>query len=240
MLKRIFLSLTVFLISISYSQQLPADFWYIYLVTVPVYMIAYTWLMTVTLAYISEYLRGNRDITPGQVLGVAFKKIGKIIAATIITSIMTMFGMILLLIPGIYLAVATLFVSAIIIIEGDPTFESIARSIKLIKGKWWSTFGLVVIMGIVVGLMQLVFTIPTYINMFVKGIHQNLFAFDTGTIISNVISTLGISLLYPMVFIALAFQYFNLVERQESQGLKQQIDLAGQQVETAPRNEGEY
>lgn len=226
--------------NVNYSQGLPDGFWTLYMVVVPVYLIAYSWLMTVTYAYVTEYLNGNRDITPGQVFRRASQKIVKIILSSIIIAIMVTFGFVLLVIPGIYLVVALTFVQAIILVEDAPVFKSISRSISLIKGKWWSTFGLVVVMSIVVGIMQLVFTIPMYINLFVKGLHQNLFSFDAGTIISNAFATLGMSLLYPLLFIAIAFQYFNMVERHESKGLMNEIDMAGKQAETAPKNEGEY
>ncbi len=226
--------------SVDYTKGLPDDFWLKYLIIIPVYIIAYSWLMTVSLSYMTEYLNGNREITPGQVFNRASRNIGKIIVAGIITTIMIGFATMLLLIPGIYVAVAVTFVYVIIIVEDGPIFESIGRSFSLIKSKWWSTFGLVIVMSIVVGLMQLVFAIPTYINLFVKGIHRNLLTFDPGTIISNTIGSIGLSLLYPLLFIAIAFQYFNMVERHESKGLLNQIDIAGKQTEPLPKNEGEY
>ncbi len=147
------------------SKGLPNVVLKMYLVILPIYLIGYSWLMTVTLSYMTEYLNGNREITTGQVFGRASRNIGKIIVAGFITSIMIGFAMILLLIPGIYVAVAVSFVYVIIVVEGGSVFGSISRSFKLIKGKWWSTFGLVIVMGIVVGLMQLVFSIPTFIAL---------------------------------------------------------------------------
>lgn len=226
--------------SVDYAKGLPDGFWTLYLTIIPVYLIAYSWLMTVTYAYLTEYLNGNREITPGQVFSRASQKIVRILVANIITGIMILFASFLLIIPGIYLLVALTFVQVIVIVEDVPVFKSISRSMALIKGKWWSTFGLIIVMSIVLGLMQLVFTIPTYINLFVKGLHHNLFAFDAVTIISNAIGTIGMSLLYPLFFIAIAFQYFNMVERHENKGLKQQIDLAGMHAEAVPKNEGEY
>jgi hypothetical protein len=221
-------------------DQIPSGFFgYLTLFAIANF-IAYTWLLTITLAYIYEYLGGNRNITPGQVFSIAISKFGKISGASIVVGILTILGMVVLLIPGIYLAVALIFVSAIIFIEDDPTFEAITRSIRLIKGKWWSTFGLVFVMAFVVGLMQFVFSIPSLIIAIPKALHQQLQVFDIGSIIGQVITSIGTTLLYPLVFIAIAFQYFNLVERKESAGLKQQIRMAGTQVDATPKNEGEY
>jgi hypothetical protein len=226
--------------AMDYSSGLPNGFWYMYMILIPVYLLAYSWLMAVTYSYITEYLNGNRDITPGQVFKRTLKNIVKIVVAGIITTIITILAFFLLVIPGIYVAVAITFVNVIIIVEDGPVFGSISRSFSLIKGKWWSTFGLIFVMGLVAGIMQFAFAIPTYINVFTKTLHHNLFAFDAGTIISYAIASIGTTLLYPLVFIAIAFQYFNMVERHESRGLMNQIEMAGKQVETASKNEGEY
>jgi len=225
---------------VNFAQGIPDSFWKMYLIVIPIILIAYSWLMTVTYAYIVEYLDGNRSITPVQVFNRALKKFPKIIAAGIVSFFVIMIAFMLLVIPGIYMAIAITFIQAIIVIEEISVFKSFSRSMSLIKGKWWSTFGLLFVMGFISGIMQLLFTIPTYINMTVKLLHKNIFAFDWGTILSNMISTVGMSLIYPLIFIAIAFQYFNLVERKESEGLKQQIMMASRQAEATPKNEGEY
>lgn len=226
--------------SIQGFQQLPSGFWGYLALLVIVNVIAYSWLLTITFSYIAEYLNGNRDITPTQVFIRAVGKIGRVLGASVIVSLISFFGMLLLVIPGIYLMIALSFVSVIIIVEDDPAFEAISRSIKLISGKWWSTFGLIFVMSIVTGLMQLIFNIPALIVTIPKALHQTQMVFDAGAIVTQAIASVGSTLLYPLVFIAIAFQYFNLVERKESEGLKQQIRMAGEQAVSTPKNEGEY
>ncbi len=214
--------------------------WGFYILAIFVYLIGYTWLMTVTLVYMTEYAEGNREITLAKVFSRAMGKLGKLIGANLLVTIIVGFASILLLIPGIYLFAALAFVPAIIVFEGDPVFEAISRSFSLIKTKWWSTFGLIIIISIVAGMMQMIFTIPNIIYSVTKVLHQQLATFSTISVVFQVVASIGTALLYPLVFIAIAFQYFNLVERKESEGLKQQIMMAGKQAETTPKNEGEY
>lgn len=205
-----------------------------------VLMFAYIWLATLSIAYIAEYLNEDTDISSGQVFRRAFSNIGKVIGASIFTTIITLIAFVFLFIPGIYVGVAMSFVVIIMIIEGDPIFEAISRSFSLIKGKWWSTFGLLFVMGIIVAIMQLVFNIPTYIVTFARAFHQDFFTFDAITITTTIFATIGLTLLYPLIFIALAFQYFNLVERKENEGLKHEIEQAGKQSTKSPGNEGDF
>ncbi|MHC1777895.1 MAG: hypothetical protein AB9834_21020 [Lentimicrobium sp.] len=203
-------------------------------------MFAYLWLAILSISYIAEYLNENLNITPGQVFQRAFSKLGSVIVASIITTIMTLIASVFLFIPGIYVGVALSLVIIVIIIEGDPTFEAISRSFSLIKGKWWSTFGLLIVMSIIVGIMQFVFNIPTYVVTFIRAFHQDFFTFDAINIITTIFSTIGLTLLYPLIFIALTFQYFNLVELKESEGLKREIERAGKQSTISPGNEGDF
>ena len=220
--------------------KLSSGIWGFYILSIFVYLIAYTWLMTVTLVYMTEYAEGNREITLARVFSRASGKLGKLIGANLLITFIIAIASILLLIPGIYLSVAFALIPAIIVIEDDPVFEAISRSISLVKTKWWSTFGLIIVMSVVAGMMQMVFTIPNIIYSVTKALHAQLATFDTLSVIFQVLASIGTALLYPLVFIAIAFQYFNLVERKESEGLKQQIMMAGKQVETTAKNEGEY
>lgn len=221
-------------------SDLPEGFFGYLGLTVVVNMLAYAWLNTITLTYVNEYLKGNTDITPTTVFTASLSKFVTVVASYFLVGIIIMIGFVFLIIPGIYLSVALTLVTAILIFENKSISESIGRSIKLISGKWWSTFGLMFVMGFVVGLMQIVFTIPVYIDTFVKTMHGNMGNFGVTTIVAHAIGSLGTTLLYPLVFVALVFQYFNLVERKEGAGLMQQIDHAGIQVENTSKNEGDF
>lgn len=220
--------------------RFPFDLFPGILLTILVMMVGYTWLYTVTVSYIAEYLDGNTDIAVGRVFSRAVSKIGNVIGAGIIAGILTAIAFVFLILPGIYMAIALSFVFIVIILEGDPTFEAISRSFQLIRGNWWSTFGLLIVMSFIVGIMQIVFTIPTYVITFVRALHQEMFTFDSATIGANVVQTIGYTLLYPLSFIALAFQYFSIVEAKENAGLNLEIEQAGNNTPQSPVNEGDF
>lgn len=58
-------------------------------------------------------------------------------------------------------------------------------------------------------------------------------------IISTVISTVGTVLLYSLSALAMAFQYFNLVERKEGVGLLEEVDKLGKS-QPINDNEGDF
>jgi len=153
--------------------------------------------------------------------------IGRAIIISILSSILTAVACLFFVIPGIYVAVVLSLSLAVTMFEGTdfgPTFE---RCFKLIRDKWWSTFGLIVVMGIIVGLVGLIFAIPSGIIGFLIG---GKLLPDIPTVwlmLGNVIALVGRTLLNAVLYTAIGFQYTNLVERQEGRGMISAIDSIG-------------
>jgi hypothetical protein len=136
-------------------------------------------------------------------------------------------GFIFLIIPGIYLSIALSMIFIVRLEEELGFFDSVSRCIKLIKDNWWFTFGLIIVVGFIQGFLMYALYIPNYIVMFFTaftGYDQEAGSFNKILyIISSIISSLG-TLSYVISTIAIAFHYYNLVERKEAPGLLQQID----------------
>jgi hypothetical protein len=141
--------------------------------------------------------------------------------------IIIMFGTILLIIPGIYLAVALSIIYMVRLEEKATFFDAVSRCTKLISGNWWFTFGFIIVLGFIQGFIGFILYIPNYVVMFALA-----FAGADGSsgsmgkiifILSSIVASLAI-LLYVISIIGVAFQYYNLVERKEAPGLYQQIE----------------
>lgn len=150
-------------------------------------------------------------------------------------------GIFAVLVPAIFLAVRTGLFPPVIYIEGKGGAAAFGRSWRLVKGKWWSTFGLLVVMAIIVSIIGIAFQIPILLISFFKELLQ----WEDGSsvqliiILASIIGILGETLLYSILHIALGFQYFNLVERQESIGLMREIDSLGRQTDFSS-NDGDF
>ncbi|WP_077919491.1 hypothetical protein [Spirosoma sp. 209] len=166
---------------------------------------------------------------------------GRALIITILGSIVTAIGFMFFIIPGIYIAVVLVLALAITTFEGTDFGQTWERCFKLIRDKWWSTFGLVVVMGIISGIIGLLFSIPAGVINFLVAAKLLPDASGIWLVLGNVIGTVGGTLLRALIYIAIGFQYTNLVERQEGRGLLSAIDSIGT-APTQPRaqDEGEY
>jgi hypothetical protein len=71
----------------------------------------------------------------------------------------------------------------------------------------------------------------------VLGMSKELGNMKAWLILASVISVLGTSVVQGLVWIALSFQYYNLVERQTGSGLLSEIDSLGKGDWDRPKTE---
>lgn len=79
-----------------------------------------------------------------------FKKFLPLFLTSLVSGILIFLGMIALIIPGIYLAVSYMFAQLFVIDKNMSFWSAMETSRKLITKRWWSFFGLSLLLGLVV------------------------------------------------------------------------------------------
>ena len=178
-------------------------------------------------AYMLEYEDGNRSITPEMVWNRMKGYILRSIGYSIAMFFLAMIGFVFFVIPGLYLAIALSLMYMVMMRENLDLGDTFRRCFYLIKDKWWSTFGLIFIMGIVSGIIGYIFQIPTMIVTLSSVLQIGDGMNEIWSTVGGVIATVGSVLVRTLVLVAIAFQYYNLVERREGAGILGAIDNIG-------------
>lgn len=170
------------------------------------------------------------------VYNLSFKRLPGLIALLLLITLIVIAGTLVFVLPGIYLAVVLTLAIPIYVFEEESIGSSLSRSFKLIAGKWWSTFGLIIVSSIMASVISYLFTIPAYGLMFTNlfsEVSQDPSAMPDAyfSMFSNWYMTAGMALsfagayiTYVIPVIAIAFQYFNLTERSEGRGIKKEVE----------------
>ena len=208
----------------------------IYFIVIIVLILGFSLLYASFFAYLREKNTNPDEIVSiGRVFSTALRKLPGIIIISIISGIATLFGSVFFIIPGIYLFVVFSLSSCVLVFEDEGIGNALSAPFKLIKGKWWSTFGVIIVGGFIASGVTMVFAIPSYVMMFTEMFANiesedfnpaSLYRSSTGVsgTFMNAISSIGMFLSYMVPAIALAMQYGNLKERLEGKGLKDQIE----------------
>lgn len=114
--------------------------------------------------------------------------------AVIIMLVLFLLGLfILLIIPGVIFFVYWIFSMYAVVIENKKGMDALNYSKKLVKGKWWKTFGYVILINVIVNVVPLIIAIT------VADPFKNAF-------FSQLIS----AILSPITMIFMALYFFNL------------------------------
>ncbi len=178
-------------------------------------------------AYLIEYEKGNRAITPEAIWNRMKDYIGASIGYSIVMFVFVMIATLFFVIPGIYVGVTLSLMYMVMMREGLGLEATFRRCFYLINDKWWSTFGLLFIMGIIASILGYVFQIPTMIITFSSILQIGDGVNDFWSTVSGIIGTVGSILVRSLVLVALGFQYYNLVERRDGSGILGAIDNIG-------------
>ncbi|MBS1557877.1 MAG: hypothetical protein JST69_04040 [Bacteroidetes bacterium] len=176
------------------------------------------------------------------VLGLALVLIS-VVFKMIATALMVLW-IIVAILGMLYLFVGISLVFFIQAHEPQGFFSAAGRSLQLIKGKWWSTFGIAFTLSLIGGTISYLFILPYYVFMIISALHGTnegkLEMSETMKMASYVFFTLyylAQMLLQTLPQIGLVFQYFNLVERKEATGLMGDIENFGKPLPDNNRNE---
>ncbi len=114
--------------------------------------------------------------------------------------------------------------------EDLGVMEALQRSAYLVDGKWWSTLGLTLVMGLITGVLGYIFQFPLLLIAMLKALQVLKGEQTVLFILATMFTTVGTTLLRGLVTLALGFQYYNLVELKDGPGLLADLDRLGQKT----------
>jgi hypothetical protein len=140
---------------------------------------------------------GKRDYSVGDLVNSATPVILPLIGAGIVAGLLIGIGLILFVIPGLYLLTIWAVIGPAIVLERKGVFESFGRSHQLVKGDAWRVF------GVILSVFVIVFVVRIALSALAVGI-------DDSAVVRIVLDWIGSSLTAPITAIVAAVIYFQL------------------------------
>jgi hypothetical protein len=159
------------------------------------------WLQATLVEAVTDIRDGRADLSLGQTFSRAQEHIGRVAIAGILAGLAIAVGLLLLIVPGLYLMTIWSLLIPVIVLERRAVMEAFGRSRELVSGNGWNVFGVIVITfliliaaGIVLGIA--LFWLPGAFGEFIR------------SVVSNTITI-------PFVALAWTIMYFRLLELKE-------------------------
>ncbi|MDQ3395508.1 MAG: hypothetical protein M3512_15560 [Bacteroidota bacterium] len=204
-----------------------------YLLMMLLSIFTFAFLLLVIYGYMKIKDAQDTRPTPIEVFQKMLPRLPGLILLVIISGILIFIGFIMFIIPGFYLMVVLSLAIPVYIFEGEGVGTAFSKSFSLIKDKWWSTFGLIIITMLIASVISYIFFIPFYAMMIGSMFSTMSEGNDPEAalaIFSSWYTTVGMSIMmvgsyitYLIPIIAIGFQYFNLSERMDGKGIRKEI-----------------
>jgi hypothetical protein len=139
---------------------------------------------------------GRADRGLAETYRAVWPRVPALIAAGVIAAVAIGIGLLLLIVPGLYLLTIWSMIAAVIVLEGRSAGESFSRSHEIVRGNGWNVLGLIIVVFILVavasGVIRLIFApLPDFLDAWL------------GALVAH-------SLTIPFAAAALATAYFQL------------------------------
>lgn len=193
-------------------------------------LIEYMAITIMTLSFMALYKQKGNEVPETEEMWGYFKfYFFRVAGSAFVVTLVTLLACLLCLIPGIYLYPIMSLVFPIIIIENASFGYAFNQSFKLIKDNWWPTFGVMVVMGIILSVAAGILVLPSAIftagSIFLhmtRGTSTSV----TGVIVTSVLKQCS-HVFQILSVVATGLIYFNLHETKEGTGLMERINQFG-------------
>jgi hypothetical protein len=99
---------------------------------------------------------GRADLSLGETVRAALPYLGAVAGASILAGIAITIGLILLIVPGLYLITIWAVIVPVIVLEQSGAMASFGRSQQLVRGRGWHVFGTLVLVYIILLAVSLI------------------------------------------------------------------------------------
>jgi hypothetical protein len=123
----------------------------------------------ITRAIAAEVAGEDPDVEQSYRFG--FVRLGSILLVSVLVGLATVAGLIVFIIPGIYIGVRLAVSIQALVVEGKRGTEAMGRSWALVGGHWWHAFATLLVAALLTGLVNAVITAPfSATAWFVQGV----------------------------------------------------------------------
>ena len=164
-------------------------------------------------------------------LGYALRRAHSIVWVTILGWIIVLIGAIFCILPGIWLYVSFAVAVPVLLTEGVKGRKALGRSKRLVRGRWWSAFAIILLGTLLTGIVSSVMS-----GLLEAASLTNAGNNTVSILTTTVGSTVAAALTTPFSAAFVTVLYFDLRVRKEGFDLQ----LLAQRIGLAPRPEGEY
>ncbi|MCE7054326.1 hypothetical protein LZF95_06545 [Algoriphagus sp. AGSA1] len=216
----------------SYMTTDPLYFFVVLLLMMLGSVLFYASVSSGVYAFMQNYIETKGNIQEEVIIQNARTKIGHLVLLSVMCYMLIVLGFLFFVIPGIYFMVPVFMVFPVFCFLGMGKIDSIRAAFKLISGYWWVTFGTILVLSIVIGIISFVFQLPSTVYLGTKTFFSAVdgngeVSGDFIYLLLATISSAASNLISIVMVVAFGLIYFDLDEEKNRTGIKAKLEELG-------------
>lgn len=208
------------------------------------------YFFSLVVAYINVYLhlylnsRGAHRVEVGAALKKAFSLSLKSVFITILYTLIMVVAFLFFVIPFFYVAVVFALCYSAALADRHSISESLNRSFELVKGNWWYTFLICIVLYVIMYVLNNIVSIPVLVTgLFEQLLHpESAIGIEpnVGFWIASIFAEFASAFFLVILYLGLGIYYYSRVEAVDSVGLLEQIKGMGDSKSTVDDTKESY
>lgn len=199
-------------------------------------VIVFFWLQLFILSYLRLYSdkypsEGKMKISYKEILRTMRNHLGEALGIGVIYVLAVVVGTIFFIIPGIYVAVILVFSFYFCVLRDKNVSSSLAESVDLCRGHWWSLFGYLLMFQLIVTMLSYIFSLP-YMGIaaisLVAEHAPGIFMLSLVTLVAKI----GSYLMTIILLAGIGVRFYSDLEDKEHKSLLEKIGQIGSEEQT--------
>lgn len=158
-------------------------------------------LVTAMTIHVVRTAAEGKRASAGEAVSAGLDAFPKLLLAMVLVALGVFGGLLLLIVPGVILAVRWVVVTQAVVVEGRTGTDALSRSFELTRGRGWFSFLVLIVLNLLVGVLSAVILLPLdYAAQQADTMALSM----VGQMISSVLSL-------PLLAAAYTLLYFSLV-----------------------------
>lgn len=201
------------------------------------YLIAFVFINLAGMYYIKSYIDNSGVVNQEEIKRNTKERFWSFTGFGVLAALILFVSVMLCVFPMFYTWTVLSLGASILVFENESATSTIGKCFSFISGHFWETFGVVIVVGLLVGILGYIFQIPAFIYQIIQmgigfknedpTVVTNLFS-DPIYLFLNLISIVGQLMFYAITLITNVFIYFDINEQKNLTGTIEKIDSLGQ------------
>ena len=132
------------------------------------YLIAYVMVSASAMYYVKSYVENQGKVNYDYVKQMTFSKFWSFTALYIVTGIIVFVGILFCFLPGIYFGIVLSLSSCLLVFTKKSAMDAIGDAFTFIKGHWWDSFGILIVVSLIVSVLNYITQVPAMIYQLIQ------------------------------------------------------------------------